>query len=38
MTHFIERRSDLKDTIIRPKIKTLVRKPKYLQVEKEKGK
>ena len=36
MTHFVERRSDLKDTIIRPKIKTLVRKPKYLQVEKEK--
>ncbi len=36
MTHFVERRNDLKDTIIRPKIKTLVRKPKYLQVEKEK--
>lgn len=33
LTHFIERREDLKDTIIRPKIKNLVRKPKYLQVE-----
>lgn len=38
LTHFIERREDLKDTIIRPKINNLVRKPKYLQVEKEKGK
>ncbi len=38
MTHFIERRSDLKDTIIRPKINDLVRKPKYLQVEKGKVK
>ncbi len=38
MTHFIERRSDLKDTVIRPKIYNLVRKPAYLQVEKEKGK
>ncbi len=38
MTHFIERKRDLKDTIIRPKIKDLVRKPKYLQVEKGKGK
>ena len=38
LTHFIERREDLKDTIIRPKIKNLVRKPKYLQVEHGKGK
>ena len=38
LTHFIERREDLKDTIIRPKISNLVRKPKYLQVEKGKGK
>ncbi|NYB75422.1 spore germination protein [Sedimentibacter hydroxybenzoicus DSM 7310] len=38
MTHFVERRSDLKDTVIRPKIYNLVRKPAYLQVEKEKGK
>ncbi len=37
MTHFIERRKDLKDTVIRPKINNLVRKPKYLQVEKGKG-
>lgn len=37
-THFIERRKDLMDTVIRPKIYTLVRKPKYLQVEKGKGK
>ncbi|WP_313339247.1 spore germination protein [Sedimentibacter sp.] len=38
MTHFVERRRDLKDTVIRPKIHDLVRKPIYLQVEKEKGK
>lgn len=38
LTHFIERKEDLKDTIIRPKISNLVRKPKYLQVEKGKGK
>lgn len=38
LTHFIERRDDLKDTIIRPRINNLVRKPKYLQVEKGKGK
>lgn len=37
MTHFVERRTDLKDTIIRPKIHNLVRKPKYLQIEKGKG-
>ena len=38
MTHFVERKSDLKDTIIRPKIYNMVRKPAYLQIEKEKGK
>ncbi len=37
-THFVERRSDLKDTVIRPRIKNLVHKPKYLQVERGKGK
>lgn len=38
LTHFIERKEDLKDTIIRPRINSMVRKPKYLQVEKGKGK
>lgn len=38
LTHFIERREDLKDTIVRPKIRNLVRKPKYLQIENGKGK
>lgn len=37
LSSFIENRSDLKDTIIRPRIKNMVRKPKYLQAEKEKG-
>ncbi len=32
---FVEHRRDLKDTVIRPKIKTMVRKPQYLHVEKE---
>ncbi len=34
MTHFVERRRDLKDTVIRPKIHNLVRRPIYIQVEK----
>jgi len=38
LTHFIERKDDLKDTIIRPRISNLVHKPKYLQVEKGRGK
>lgn len=38
MTHFVERKSDLKDTVIRPKIYNLVRRPAYLKIEKEKGK
>jgi len=37
-TSFVENRKDLKDTIVRPRIKNMVRKPKYLQIEKEKGK
>ncbi|MFA9422526.1 MAG: spore germination protein [Sedimentibacter sp.] len=35
---FVENRKDLKDTIIRPRIKNMVHKPKYLQLEKEKEK
>lgn len=35
---FVENRNDLKDTIVRPRIKNMVHKPKYLQIEKEKGK
>lgn len=38
LTHFIERKEDLKDTIVRPRIKNMVHKPRYLQVEKGKGK
>jgi len=34
---FVENRKDLKDTIIRPRIKNMVHKPRYLQTEKEKG-
>ncbi|MDW5299960.1 MAG: spore germination protein [Sedimentibacter sp.] len=37
-SNFIESRKDLKDTIVRPKIKDMVHKPRYLQIEKEKGK
>lgn len=32
---FIENKKDLMDTLIRPKIKNMVRKPRYLQLEKE---
>lgn len=35
---FVENRKDLRDTIIRPRIKNMVHKPRYLQFEKEKGK
>ncbi|MGB4439144.1 MAG: spore germination protein [Sedimentibacter sp.] len=35
---FVENRKDLKDTIVRPRIKNMVHKPRYLQIEKEKGK
>jgi len=38
LSSFIDNRKDLKDTIIRPRIKNMVHKPKYLQFEKEKGK
>lgn len=38
LSSFIDNRKDLRDTIIRPRIKNMVRKPKYLQFEKEKGK
>lgn len=37
LTHFVERKSDLKDTLIRPKINNMVHKPKYLQVERGKN-
>lgn len=37
-TSFVENRRDLRDTVIRPKIKNMVHKPRYLQFEKEKGK
>lgn len=35
---FVENRKDLRDTVIRPRIKNMVHKPRYLQFEKEKGK
>jgi spore germination protein len=35
---FVENKKDLRDTIIRPRIKNMVRKPQYLQFEREKGK
>lgn len=35
---FVENRKDLKDTVVRPRIKNMVHKPRYLQFEKEKGK
>lgn len=38
LSSFIDNRRDLRDTIVRPRIKNMVRKPKYLQFEKEKGK
>lgn len=38
LSSFVENRKDLKDTVIRPKIKKLVHKPRYLQFEKEEGK
>ncbi|MEL7649578.1 MAG: spore germination protein [Sedimentibacter sp.] len=37
LSTFVENRRDLRDTVIRPKIKNMVRKPKYLHPEKEKG-
>ena len=38
LSSFVENRKDLKDTVIRPKIKKMVHKPRYLQFEKEEGK
>ncbi|WMJ78038.1 MULTISPECIES: spore germination protein [unclassified Sedimentibacter] len=38
LASFVDNRKDLRDTIIRPRIKKMVHKPKYLQFEKEKGK
>lgn len=38
LSSFVENRKDLKDTVIRPRIKNMVHKPRYLQFEKEKGK
>lgn len=35
---FVENKKDLRDTVIRPRIKNMVHKPRYLQFEKEKGK
>lgn len=35
---FVENKRDLKDTIIRPRINKLVRKPQYLHMEKKEGK
>lgn len=35
---FVENRKDLRDTVIRPRIKNMVHKPRYLQFEREKGK
>ena len=37
-TSFVEHRRDLRDTVIRPKIKTMVRKPQYLHTEKKERK
>jgi spore germination protein len=36
-SNFIEFREDLKDTIVRPKIQNMVRKPQYLKSKREKG-
>jgi spore germination protein len=35
---FVENKRDLKDTLIRPRIRKLVRKPDYLHMEKEEKK
>lgn len=35
---FVENRKDLRDTVVRPRIKNMVHRPRYLQFEKEKGK
>ncbi len=37
-TSFVENRKDLRDTVIRPRIKNMVHKPRYLQFEKEREK
>jgi len=37
-TRFVENKRDLKDTIVRPRISKMVRKPDYLHMEKKERK